>query len=505
MEFNLSYSGAMFLMTNHFKRRIFAAAIIAALFTISAHASSDDTTRDLDAIGVPIRPAPVDPVIAHALQQISSQQIQHTIETLVSFYTRNTLSSMEKDLPAGQGVSAAADWIESEFKRYSDACGGCLEVRRDTFTESPQSRIPQPTTITNIYAILRGSDPAQAKRMYLVTGHYDSRNTDVQDTHGLAPGANDDASGVAVSLESARVLSRLKLPATIVFVAVAGEEQGLNGSRHLAKLAKSEGWQLEGVLNNDIVGGNTTPGDTLQKKSLVRVFSEGIPASATPEQARLIQSLGYESDSPSRELARTVLDVSETYPGLGKTEKSAHTFRPVLEFRRDRFLRGGDHSSFNQEGFPAIRFTEWREDFNHQHQNVRTENGVEYGDLLKFVDFQYVARVTALNAATLATLAYAPPAPVNVRVVTKNLDNNTTLEWDGGQTAAQGTSYEVVWRELSAPDWQRFTNTAKNQVSTSTGGYSITLPISKDNVIFGVRAVDAQGHRSPAVAPLPER
>ncbi len=492
-------------MTNHFKRRIFAAAIIAALFTISAHASSDDTTRDLDAIGVPIRPAPVDPVIAHALQQISSQQIQHTIETLVSFHTRNTLSSMEKDLPAGQGVSAAADWIESEFKRYSDACGGCLEVRRDTFTESPQSRIPQPTTITNIYAILRGSDPAQAKRMYLVTGHYDSRNTDVQDTHGLAPGANDDASGVAVSLESARVLSKLKLPATIVFVAVAGEEQGLNGSRHLAKLAKSEGWQLEGVLNNDIVGGNTTPGDTLQKKSLVRVFSEGIPASATPEQARLIQSLGYESDSPSRELARTVLDVSETYPGLEKTEKSAHTFRPVLEFRRDRFLRGGDHSSFNQEGFPAVRFTEWREDFNHQHQNVRTENGVEYGDLLKFVDFQYVARVTALNAATLATLAYAPPAPVNVRVVTKNLDNNTTLEWNGGQAAAQGTSYEVVWRELSAPDWQRFINTGKDQVSTSTGGYSITQPISKDNVIFGVRAVDAQGHRSPAVAPLPER
>src|SRR6201996_8177688 len=322
----------MFLMTNHFKRRIFAAAIIAALFTTSAHASSDNTTRDLDAIGAPVRPAPVDPTIAHVLQQISSQQIQHTIETLVSFHTRNTLSSMEKDLPAGQGVSAAADWIESEFKRYSDACGGCLEVRRDTFTESPQSRIPQPTTITNVYAILRGSDPAQAKRMYLVTGHYDSRNTDVQDTHGLAPGANDDASGVAVSLESARVLSKLKLPATIVFVAVAGEEQGLNGSRHLAKLAKSEGWQLEGVLNNDIVGGNTTPGDTLQSESIIRVFSEGISASATPEQARLIQSLGYESDSPSRELARTVFDVSETYPGLEKTKKSAPNFRPVLEF-----------------------------------------------------------------------------------------------------------------------------------------------------------------------------
>src|ERR1700761_4262726 len=323
-------------MKARLKQLTITVAIAALISVPGAYASSDDTTRDLDAIGSPIRPAPADPAIAHALQQISSQQIQHTIETLVSFHTRNTLSSMEKDLPAGQGVSAAADWIESEFKRYSDACGGCLEVRRDTFTESPQSRIPQPTTITNVYAILRGSDPAQAKRMYLVTGHYDSRDTDVQDTHGLAPGANDDASGVAVSLESARVLSKLKLPATIVFVAVAGEEQGLNGSRHLAKLAKSEGWQLEGVLNNDIVGGNTTPGDALQNKSLIRVFSEGIPASATPEQARLIQSLGYESDSPSRELARTVFDVSETYPGLEKTKKSAPNFRPVLEFRRDR-------------------------------------------------------------------------------------------------------------------------------------------------------------------------
>ncbi len=483
-----------------------AAAVTAALSAPQAHAVSDDTSRDLSAVGSPIQPAPADPAIAHALQQISPQQIQHTIETLVGFHTRNTLSSMTKDLPAGQGINAAADWIESEFKHYSDACGGCLEVRRDTFTESPQSRIPQPTTITNVYAILRGSDSTQAKRMYLVTGHYDSRNTDVEDTHAFAPGANDDASGVAVSLECARVLSKLKLPATIVFVAVAGEEQGLNGSRHLAKLAKSEGWDLGGVLNNDIVGGNTTPGDTFQDKSLVRVFSEGIPSSATPEQARLIQSLGYENDSPSRELARSILDVSETYHGAGNVRKSAPPshFRPVLEFRRDRFLRGGDHTSFNQEGFAAVRFTEWREDFNHQHQNVRTENGVEDGDLLKYVDFQYVAHVAALNAATLATLADAPPAPANVRVLTKDLDNNTTLAWSG-TGAPSGTKYEVVWREMTSSGWQFSTNQGIKQPGTPDGGYSITLPISKDNVIFGVRSVDAQGHRSPAVAPLPER
>jgi len=493
-------------MNAPFKQLTIALAVAAALSIPCAYAFSDDTTRDLVAIGSPIRPAPADPAIAHALQQISPQQIQHTIETLVSFHTRNTLSSMTKDLPAGQGVNAAADWIESELKRYSDACGGCLEVRRDTFTESPQSRVPQPTAISNIYAILRGSDPTQAKRMYLVTGHYDSRNTDVLDTHGFAPGANDDASGVAVSLECARVLSNLKPPATIVFVAVAGEEQGLNGSRHLAKLAKSEGWQLEGVLNNDIVGGNTTPGDTLQNKSLVRVFSEGIPASTTQEQARLIQSVGYESDSPSRELARMILSVSESYHGIGNVRKSRTLsyFHPVLEFRRDRFLRGGDHSSFNQEGFPAVRITEWREDFTHQHQNVRTENGVEYGDLVKFVDFQYVAHVAALNAATLATLAYAPPAPQNVRVVTKNLDNNTTLEWSAPD-APSGTKYQVVWRELTDPDWRFFTDKDIEQSSTPTGGYSVTLPISKDNVIFGVKSIDAQGHRSPAVAPMPER
>src|SRR5277367_3082502 len=460
--------------------------------------------------GQPIPPAPADPAIAAALQQVSPTSIQAIIAKLVSFNNRSTLSSMDTDLPPDTGVSAAADWIESEFNRISSACNNCLEVKRDEFIEpastAPYARITKPTKITNIYAILRGADPAQAARMVLVTGHYDSRNTLNSNTHDAAPGANDDASGVAVSLESARVLSKLKFPSTIVFVAVAGEEQGLNGSAHLAKLAKSEGWQLEAVLNNDIVGGNTTPGDTLQNKSLVRVFSEGIPSSATPEQAKLIQSLGYESDSPSRELARMILGVSDTYHGIANVRKSGTPsyFHPVLEFRRDRFLRGGDHTSFNGEGFAAVRFTEWREDFNHQHQNVRTENGVEYGDELKYVDYQYVAHVAALNAATLATLAYAPPAPENAHIVTKNLDNNTTLEWSGSG-APSGTKYEVVWREMTAPTWQFFTSNGVDQLSTPAGGYSITLPISKDNVIFGIRSVDAQGHRSPAVVPIPER
>jgi hypothetical protein len=474
----------------------------------SASALSDEPNRDLDATGSPLRAAPVDPKIAAVLNQISATQIRKTIEALVGFKNRSTVSSTDTDLPPDQGVTAAADWVEKRFVEYSADCGGCLEVKRDTFTEPPQTgphpRITQPTPITNVYAILRGTDPEQAKRIFLVTGHYDSRNTDTMDTHKLAPGANDDASGVAVSLECARVLSRLKLPATLVFVAVAGEEQGLNGSAHLAKLAKDEGWQLEGVLNNDIVGGNTTPGDKLQDKSSVRVFSEGIPSSATPEEIRRILALGYESDSPSRELARAIVDVGRTYNPAGATAKpgpnaqASGRVHPVLEFRLDRFLRGGDHSSFNKEGFAAVRFTEWREDFNHQHQDVRTENGVEYGDLLKFVDFHYVADVARLNAATLASLAAAPPPPVDVRVVTKNLDNNTTLKWrDGSGTPAR---YQVVWRETAAPDWQRFT-----AVEESSGEHSITLPVSKDNAIFGVRAVDAAGHRSIAVIPTPER
>jgi len=269
-----------------------------------------------------------------------------------------------------------------------------------------------------------------------------------------------------------------------VFVAVAGEEQGLVGSRHLAKLAKSEGWQLEGVLNNDIVGGNTTPGDRLQDKSVVRVFSEGIPATATPDQAKQADSLGYSSDSPSRELARAIVEVGTTYGGR---------FRPQLEFRRDRFLRGGDHTSFNQEGFAAVRFTEWREDFNHQHQNPRTENGVEYGDLIRFVDFGYVAQVARLNAATLATLAAAPPPPANPQLITTDLDNSATLLWES--EAAPGAHYEVVWRELTAPQWER---------SVSVTDKKVTLPVSKDNVIFGVRSVDAAGHRSLTVVPTPQ-
>jgi hypothetical protein len=292
-------------------------------------------------------------------------------------------------------------------------------------------------------------------------------------------------------------------------VCVAGEEQGLNGSRHLAKIAKSEGWQLEGVLNNDIVGGDTTPGDTLQDKSLVRVFSQGILPTAPLEMITQMLSLGMENDTPSRELAREVLAVSRTYfpaPGsktVATKPGQLKAFEPVMELRLDRYLRGGDHSSFSAEGFPAVRFTEWRENFNHQHQHVRTENGIEYGDLLKFDDFEYIAQVARLNMATLATLASSPGLPQNVRIVTTNLDNDTILKWDPPSAARGPIRYQIVWRETTASDWQYATDASKYGATDTNN--SATLPISKDNVFFGIRACDSEGHCGQAVAPMPER
>jgi len=479
----------------NFPRWILPCAVALAVSVLAPVSSAQP---DFLLHATPVGASPPDPAIAGALKAIEPKDIEKTIQTLVGFGTRNTLSSMETDLPPGQGVTAAADWIFAQFEQISTQCGGCLEVHRDTFTEVPSDRVPKPTTITNVYAILRGTDPVQSKRMYLVTGHYDSRATNVLDARIAAPGANDDASGVAVSLECARALSKLHLPATLVFVAVAGEEQGLNGSTHLAKLARSEGWQLEGVLNNDIVGGNTTPGDTLQLKDRVRVFSEGVPVAATPEQARRIRALGEESDSPSRQLARAIADTDRTYFPAA----SGAPFAPFLVFRPDRYLRGGDHTSFNREGFAAVRFTEWREDFNHQHQTVVMpppgSTDPILGDLIQFDDFNYIANVARLNAATLATLASSPGLPVKVTMVTKKLDNGSTLQWEAPAGSPSGLHYELLSRETTAPDWQ-FVQTIA--APAADGPITVTVPISKDNVVFGVRAVDAAGHRGLAVVP----
>ena len=426
-----------------------------------------------------------DPKIATALQQISAQKIQANIDKLVSFGTRSTLSAQDPaSIAAGRGIGAAREWIKSEFERYSKDCGGCLEVKTDSYTQEPAERVKEPVVITNVYAVLKGSDPEDAKRIVLVTGHYDSRNSDNYNITDEAPGANDDASGTAVSLECARVLSKLKFPSTIVFLTVAGEEQGLYGSRHFAKMAKDAGWNLEAVLNNDIVGGDKSPE---QDHSVIRVFSEGIPAVAADQDLRRIRLLGGESDSESRQLARYMAEVGRTYD-LG--------VKPMMIFRQDRYLRGGDHYSFNQQGFAAVRITEFLEDFHHQHQNVRMENGIQYGDLPKFVDYDFVSHVARMNAATLASLAAAPAPPANVHLETKDLVNDSTLTWDaspGGLAAG----YEVLWRATTSPEWEHAQN-----VGNVTRA---TMKMSKDNVIFAVVAVDKDGHHSLPVVPTPQR
>jgi len=458
---------------------------LALVVLVRSHAQNPSDSMSGQKNSLQTGSAPVDHDIEAALGQVSPGHIRANIEKLTSFGTRLTLSAQDQSsVAAGRGIGAAREWIRSEFERYAKDCGGCLEVKTDSFTEPAGDRIPQPTEISNVYAVLKGTDAQSAKRIVLVTGHYDSRNSDTLDVKGDAPGANDDASGTAVSLECARVLSKLKFPATIVFLTVAGEEQGLNGSRHFAAMARQQGWEIEAVLNNDIVGGDKS---AEQDHSVVRIFSEGLPAAATEQEIKRIGGLGGENDSTSRQLARYIADVDLSYD-VG--------VKPLLVFRLDRYLRGGDHYSFNQQGFAAVRFTEYREDFHHQHQNVRTENGIEYGDLLKFVDFDYVAAVARLNAATLASLASAPAPPANVRLLTKDLENVSTLTWEDPM-GDRAVGYEILWRATASPDWEHVEKVGK--VTRAT------LNLSKDNLIFGVRAVDAQGHRSLPFVPLPER
>jgi hypothetical protein len=460
---------------NRLKSAVFILVLAASIGTVAQNQLKSNAAE----------PMALDGHISAALQQVSAERFRVNVEKLVSFGTRSTISAQDAAaIESGRGIGAAREWIKSEFERYSKDCGGCLEVKVDSFTEPAADRIPQATEITNVYAVLKGTDAENAKRIVLVTGHYDSRNGEILDVKGDAPGANDDASGAAVSLECARVLSKMKFPATIIFLTVAGEEQGLNGSQHFAKMAKEQGWNLEAVLNSDIVGGDKS---AEQDSSVVRVFSEGLPAAAAEQEIRRIRSLGGENDSASRQLARYIDDVGSAY-NVG--------VKPLLVFRLDRYLRGGDHSSFNLQGFAAVRFTEFREDFHHQHQNVRTENGVEYGDLTKFVDFDYVGRVARLNAATLAALASAPAPPANVHLLTKGLENDSTLTWENSP-GGLASEYEILWRGTISPKWE---------YAQRVGAVNrATLKLSKDNVIFAVRAVDAQGHRSLPVVPTPER
>ncbi len=337
--------------------------------------------------------------VAKMVKEVSGKNIEATIRKLVSFGTRNTLS--EQNDPA-RGIGAARDWIYSEFQRISAACGNCLEVEKQSFLQPKANRIPEPTTLTNVIATLKGTTDPQ--RIYVVSGHYDSMCTSPTDSKCDAPGANDDASGTAVVIELARVMSKKKFDATIVFMTVPGEEQGLLGATYFAQQAVEKKTNIEAMFTNDIVGGVTTQKNS-PNRNRVRVFSEGVPSNETPAEAATRRSVGGENDSASRQLARYIKEQADRY---------LKNFKVWMIYRRDRYLRGGDHIPFVERGFAGVRFTEADEDYTHQHQNVRTEDGVFYGDTPEFVDFEYTANVARVNLVALASLANAPARPKNV-------------------------------------------------------------------------------------------
>ena len=425
-----------------------------------------------------------DPEIQKMLREVSATNIEASIRKLVSFGTRNTLS--EQDNPV-RGIGAARDWIFSEFQRFNAECGGCMTVEKQSFTQPKANRVPEPTVLTNVVATLKGTtDP---DRFYVVSGHYDSMCTSPTDAKCDAPGANDDASGTSAVIELARVMSKRKFDATIVFMTVPGEEQGLLGAAHYAEQAKIKNTNIEAMITNDIIGGVTTNKNSAFRNR-VRVFAEGVPTNETEQQAGIRRSVGGENDSPSRQLGRYVREQAARY---------LKNFSAWVIYRRDRYGRGGDHIPFLERGFAAVRFTEPDEDYTHQHQNVRTENGVFYGDTPEFVDFEYVANATRVNLISLASLAAAPAKPKNVGIVVGRPTNDTDLKWDGG-TDADLAGYEVVWRDTTAADWTD--STFVGNVTKYTAA-----KISKDNFFFGVRAVDKAGNKSPVVyagrAPAP--
>ncbi|MFD1466983.1 M20/M25/M40 family metallo-hydrolase [Hymenobacter caeli] len=448
--------------------------LLLALLPLAAAAQTAQTPA------APLLPK-ADPAIAKLVSEISAKNLQTDVEKLVGFGTRHTLSETQSPT---RGIGAARQWVRGEFEKYSQASGGRLKVELDTFTVKPDGRrINKPVLMANVLATLPGTDPTDT-RILLVSGHIDSRVSDVMNATADAPGANDDGSGTVLVMELARVLAGQKFPCTLKFVVVQGEEQGLYGSGHLAERAKKEGWNLVAMLNNDIVGNSHGHDPDISDATKLRVFSEGVPATETPEQARQRRQLSSENDAPSRQLARAAQRAALLYT---KGQELVMINRP------DRFLRGGDHTPFNTQGFAAVRFTEMNEDYSHQHQDLRTENGRPYGDVIAGMDFAYLRRNAGLNLATMASLALAPAAPAKVEVLTADLTNRTVLRWQAPAGGPKPAAYAVLVRASDAPQWQQ------RYLVTDT---KADLPISKDNFIFGVASVDAAGHESVAVLPV---
>jgi hypothetical protein len=467
-------------MTENSRRTFLTAATVVAAAGGAALAGVPAVgTAEAEGSGTPPLSQRPDRELRAILREVDPKRIEAIIRKLVSFGTRHTLSTQDDPV---RGIGAARDWIYAEMQRYAAASGGRMTVELQSYIQPVADRIPVPTRITNVMATLRGS--VTPERVYVVSGHYDSRVTDVMNATADAPGADDDASGVAVSMELARVMATRSPKATIVFAAVAGEEQGLYGARHMAAEYKAAGTDVQAMFTNDIVGSSRAD-DGTRDPHTIRLFAEGVPTAETPQQAATRRSVGGENDSPPRQLGRFVREVAVNRD----TDMDVRVI-----YRRDRYLRGGDHIGFLEQSYPAARFTEPNEDYAHQHQDVRVENGTQFGDLPEFCDFPYIARVARVNAATLWSLATAPGTPKGVGVRTSALTNDTELVWQRG-TEPDLAGYEVVWRETTVPEWTNALNVG--DVTTAT------IDLSKDNVFFGVRAVDTAGHRSPVAYPIP--
>ena len=420
-----------------------------------------------------------DPAIEKMVKEVSADSLQSYIRTLVSFGTRNTLSTQSD---AKRGIGAARLWVLGRFNEFAKQSGGRLTAFIDTTTLQPDGkRVDAPLVLGNVVATLKGTDPAD-NRIFLISGHLDNMRTNVMDRTGDAPGANDDGSGTAAVMECTRIMSQHSFPATVIFIAVSGEEQGLLGANYMAEKAKKENWNIEAVLNNDIMGSNNSSETNIIDNTRIRVFSEGLPAYELDKNGANIRQLGLENDGKARQLARYVKEIGERY---------VDNLQVVMVYRNDRFLRGGDHTPYVLRGYAAVRITEMDENYYHQHQDVRKENGIQYGDLPEFMDFEYLRKNTCLNLSSLANLAKSAAMPQEVKVEVKKLSNFTNISWKA-PVSGKVKGYYILMRETTSAFWQKKFFVTQTEAS---------LPYSKDNYFFAVQSVSEDGNESLPVVP----
>jgi len=438
----------------HYEKNIFAA--VAILVIANSLSSQVIINRDKE--------------IDEMVKEVNADSLQSYIKTMVAFGTRNTLSTQGNNK---RGIGAARSWVLSKFNEFAKQSNGRLTAVIDTVTyKADKRRVDRDIILGNVVATLKGTDPND-NRIFLISGHLDNMRTNVMDSTLDAPGANDDGSGSAAVIECARIMSKHNFPATIIFVTVCGEEQGLLGAYYMANKAKKENWNIEAVLNNDIMGSNNTSETNIIDNTRIRVFSEGLPAYETEKNAKQIRQYGWENDGKARQLARYVKETGERY---------VENIEVVMVYRNDRFLRGGDHTPYVENGYAAVRITEMNENYYHQHQDVRKENGIQYGDLPEFMDFEYLRKNTSVNLSNLANLAKAPAMPEEVKIETRRLTNYTQLNWKAPKTG-KVKGYYILMRETTSAFWQK---------KFFTTALEIKLPYSKDNYFLQYKVLEKQ-------------